>query len=190
MPTVATATFNINQSVIIGTTSKCGSLGRRRCKDPSPSSSHHLRRRPHAGTGFHPDPLPRHFRGTHACLLMIFTVNQDRAEVVIITAAQSARNTVWSNSGQCSFLTPLLRMRKKQAPTPALTMRANRAAPIISWRAPLCKRGSGPEFMRCAQQSPASLVAKCYRASLGLGRHGSPLVRLCAVRSLPRKLPK
>ena len=118
MPTVATATFNINQSVVIGTTSKCGSLGRRRCKDPSPSSSHHLRRRPHAGTGFHPDPLPLHFRGTHACLLMIFTVNQDRAEVVIITAAQSARNTVWSNLGQCSFLTPSLRMRKKQAPPP------------------------------------------------------------------------
>ena len=70
--------------------------------------------------------------------------------------------------------------------TPALTMRANRAAPIISWRAPLCKRGSGPEFMRCAQQGPASLGAKCYRASLGLGRHGSSLVRLCVVRSHSR----
>ena len=49
---------------------------------------------------------------------MIFTVNQDRADVVIITAAQSARNTVWSNLGQCSFLMPLLWMRKKQAPPP------------------------------------------------------------------------
>ena len=49
---------------------------------------------------------------------MIFTVNQDRAEVVSITAAQSARNTVWSNSGQCSFLMPLLWMRKKQASPP------------------------------------------------------------------------
>ena len=26
------------------------------------------------------------------------------------------------------------------------------AAPITPWRAPHCKRGGGPEFMRCAQQ--------------------------------------
>ena len=49
---------------------------------------------------------------------MIFTVIQDRAEVVSITVAQSARKTVWSNLGECSFLMPLLWMRKKQAPPP------------------------------------------------------------------------